>query len=110
LNALSADALPATPGEIEAFARLWEREAALSGTASLLDCDEQEPGAVAINRLVKQIQSPLIVASRERYRQSGRQVRPLLTLDVPKPSINEQRLVWQRALAPLDLNGHVETL
>ncbi len=109
-----ADALPATPGEIEALSRLWEREAALSGSALLLDCDELDMAdaarTIAVTRLIQQMNSALFVTSRDRYRLPQRQFSSVITFDVRKPSMSEQRTLWQNRLNPVNLNGHIEAL
>jgi hypothetical protein len=109
-----ADALPATPSEIEALTRLWEREAVLSGSALMLDCDELDMAdaarTIAVTRLIQQMNSPLIVTSLERSRLSQRRVRQVITLDVRKPSMSEQRTLWHKRLNSESLNGHIEAL
>ena len=113
LYALSAYALPASPVELEALIRLWEREAMLSGSALLLDCDDVEttdaPRERAIAHLVETVGGVLIVSSRERRRALQR---PIICLDVHKPTAAEQRGVWRSALgaAAHSLNGKVEAL
>jgi hypothetical protein len=109
LGVMSAHAVPSGPDEIEALIRLWEREAALSAGALLLDCDElnaSDPARVAAaTRLIEHLGGPLIVASRER-RDIVR--RTTITLEVHKPTAGEQRALWDAA--PIQLNGHVEEL
>src|SRR5260221_2727539 len=111
---MPADALPVAPSEIEVLVRLWEREAVLSGSALLLDCDDLDMAdaakTVAIGRLMQEMNSPLIVTSRERYRLPQRQMRPIVTLNVSKPSTSEQRTLWQGALGSVNLNGHIDAL
>ncbi len=114
LGIMSADALGARPGELEALIRLWEREAVLSESALLLDCDELDIADAAktsaVTRLIMQVNSPLIISCRQRYRLPPGQMRPVITFDVHKPSMHEQRSAWQSALGAADLNGHVEVL
>jgi hypothetical protein len=112
LHLLSADSLPRSINDLNQLLQLWEREALLSNSALLLDCDEVElsdrnTGAIA--RTIEQISSPLIVTTRERLRE---QQRPRINFDVRKPTSLEQRHLWQEALGTLSdrLNGHVETL
>jgi hypothetical protein len=111
LYAISAANVPAVADEREALARLWEREAVLSGSALLLDC--QELDSVDSLRpalsLLERLQGVLIVTSREPLRARNR---PLISLDVNKPSASEQQSLWQDALGPLgpELNGQIETL
>jgi hypothetical protein len=113
LSVVAADALPVNPGELETLLRLWEREAALTGNALLLDCDDLDvadcsrTGAVA--RLIERAHGVLLVASRER--RPARQ-RPLITLEVRKPTPSEQRTLWRGTLgqAAHPLNGQIEFL
>jgi SpoVK/Ycf46/Vps4 family AAA+-type ATPase len=113
LYALSAYALPSSPAEFEALIRLWEREAILSGSALLLDCDDSDTSDAARERAIahlsETVSGVLIVSSCER-----RQLlqRPVVSLDVRKPTASEQRGAWKNALgtAAQSLNGKVETL
>ncbi len=112
LSVVSAHIVPQAASELDAFIRLWEREAALSGSALLIDCDEMDVTDAArttITNLVERVRGGLIISSRER-----RQVpqRPIITVDVRKPSPSEQRMVWQQTLgdATYGLNGQVEVL
>ena len=67
LHAASAWRLPQAPAEIEAFRRLWDREAVLSSSVLLLECDDPdaaEPGpSAAIAALIESLTSPTIVAT-----------------------------------------------
>ena len=112
-----ASALPVAPAEIDLFCRLWEREAILTRRALLLDCDELDSAdaarVAAIDRLVQQLNAPLLLTTVGATFRLARQFsRPVLTFDVCKPNVSEQRLLWQSALGklPAKLNGHVETL
>ena len=111
LSAIPVNTIPPGPDELEALLRLWEREAALSASALLLDCDELDASdparASAVARLIERANYPLVVASRER-RQSPR--RTMITLDVRRPTSREQRALWDEALTDAGFNGHVETL
>jgi hypothetical protein len=111
LYAIRASDVPAAAGEREALVRLWEREAALSGSALLLDChdlnsaDSLRPALSLLERL----QGVLILTSREPLRARNR---PLIRLDVNKPDASEQQSLWRNALGSLapELNGQIETL
>jgi ATPase family associated with various cellular activities (AAA) len=113
LHVLSAAAVPVAPAELEGLLRLWEREAALSGSALLLDADDLDTGDAsregAVARLVEELRGPLLVAVRER--RASRQ-RPVLAFDVPGPTAEEQRALWYGALGPAAaaLNGNVEAV
>ncbi|NEP18603.1 MAG: ATP-binding protein, partial [Leptolyngbya sp. SIO4C1] len=111
IHALSTQVLPTDPRELEALMRLWEREAALSQSALLLDCQGTADAArsQAISHLVETLNSGLILISQERRRPD---IRPLITQDVRPPTLHEQQSLWQSALAPvgIELNGAVTPL
>jgi hypothetical protein len=113
LFAVQADALPAGAAELEAFARLWEREAALTGAALLVDAGRLDPAdaprAAAVERLAERVGGAVALAARDRARPVRR---PTLTLEVPRPAAAEQRALWREALggAAPGLNGAVDRL
>jgi ATP-dependent 26S proteasome regulatory subunit len=113
LSMVSASSLPVTSGEVDAFIRLWEREAALGSNALLLDCDEIDPTDTArekiINRLIERIRSALVVTSKERRVVFQRVV---ITFDIPRLTAEEQRTIWNIALgtATSGMNGQVVSL
>ena len=109
--AMSASVIPNAPAELEALLRLWEREAGLSGSGLLLDCDDVEtPDASrehVIARLIEGMRCVLLVATRGRRRTLQR---PAVAIEVSKPTPNEQLAVWQGLLgvAAPSLNGKLE--
>ncbi|MBE9052210.1 ATP-binding protein, partial [Nostocales cyanobacterium LEGE 11386] len=114
LHIMSAGAISSLRhSEINDLLHLWEREYRLMNSALLLDCDEldnTDPAREnAIAHLIENIPSPLIISSRHRRRSPQR---PLITIAVHKPSVAEQRMIWQNALgeAATSLNGHIDTL
>ena len=111
LYAIRATDVPAAADEREALARLWEREAVLSGGALLLDCQDLDgtDKLRPVPSFLERLQGVLIVTTREPLR-AGK--RPLVRLDVNKPSASEQQALWWEALGPLapELNGQIETL
>lgn len=113
LSLVSAGSLPSTSDEIDAFIRLWEREAALSSNALVLDCDEVDltdtTRGKIINRFIERIKSALIFTGKERRTISQRAV---VTFDIPKLTPEEQRIIWRASLgtAASRLNGKIETL
>ena len=111
LYAIRAVDVPAAASEREALARLLEREAVLNGTALLLDCQDpaDTDGLRPALSLLERLQGMIIVTGREPLRARNR---PLVRLDVNKPTASEQRNLWQRALGPLasELNGRLEPL
>jgi hypothetical protein len=111
LHAIRAADVPAAAAEREALVRLWEREAVLGVSALLLDCQDLDgvDGLRPALSLLERVRGVLIVAARDPLRTRRR---PLVRLDVNKPSALEQQNLWQRALGPLahELNGYTETL
>ncbi|MGH8072134.1 MAG: ATP-binding protein [Candidatus Entotheonellia bacterium] len=103
--------MPAAVAEREALTRLWEREAVLSQSALLVDCEGVEnpehlrPALAFLER----VQGMLLVAHREPL---GLQARMAIRLDVPKPSRAEQQALWHSALGPVAqrINGQVEAI
>jgi hypothetical protein len=108
LHVLRAADIPLAVAEREALARLWEREAALSDSALLLDYDEPENSRAAL-AFLENAHGMLLVASREPLRLWKR---PVIRLDVNKPSAAEQKSLWQEVLGPMAprLNGQLGTL
>ena len=104
-------ALPFAPNELDCLLRLWMREAALSESALLIDCDGQDgpdPSRESIlARVVETLSGPLFLSSRER---KGPWSRPALTYDVNRPSSTEQREMWRSTLGEKasQLEGAVE--
>lgn len=113
LHILPAQVIPSAPSEMEVLQRLWEREAMLSKSALLLDCDNldiTETGRTnVIARFITNVNSLLFVLSRERMHI---QQRPAVSFDVHKPTTEEQNILWQSTLADLapQLNGQVNKL
>ncbi len=113
LYSLPAQVIPATPHELDSLMRLWEREAALSLSALLLDCeglDRQDAAREsAVARFIEGVRGALFVTGRERR---AVRRRPLVTFEVRKPLADEQRALWHQALGPAApvLNGGVERL
>jgi hypothetical protein len=114
LNMVSAGSLPGTSDEIDDFIRLWEREAALSSSALLLDCNEidltDKVHEKVINRLTERIRGALIISCKERQVNSQRRV--VITIDILKLTVGEQRAIWKDSLGPAAsiLNEKIESL
>lgn len=106
---MSAQVLPSTPQDLEVLMRLWEREAALSQSALLLDCRSLSEFNYAIDHFTKSLNSGLIVAQHDRKHFDNR---PFITLEVHSPTTEEQQQLWYRVLSPLnvDLNGTISAL
>jgi hypothetical protein len=91
-----------------------EREAVLSNSALMLDCDDLDSAdkvrANVVARLVEDMQGVLIVTSREKRRLTPRH--PVLTFEVQKPASFEQLELWRDSLGTVskNVNGRVEAL
>ncbi len=113
LHRLAARDLPHGVTEIDTFVRLWEREAILSTSALLIECDDPDgteaPPEVAVASLLDSIRSPLLVSTRCSRQCAHRSV---LLFDVAKPTAAEQIEIWHGALAAASpgLNGDVAEL
>lgn len=129
LHTITADALPVELSQVNLVQCLCEREAMLTDTAFLLDCDHlsdtPNDGAIAplqsvIQRLIEQMNCSLLVSSGDRR---GQRQRPLITVDVHAPTSEEQHHLWVSLLegnglgekgleegAIAQLNGHLDHL
>jgi SpoVK/Ycf46/Vps4 family AAA+-type ATPase len=113
LSVLSAHFVPVGPSEIDGLIRLWWREAILSSSVLLLECDEMDESdqtrEKALTRFIESTGGVLILATRERRRERQR---AFITFDVRKPTLGEQRAIWHRVLGDqaAGFNGKVEAL
>jgi hypothetical protein len=109
VHAIDATAIPAGASERENFARLWEREALLSGRVLVIDGDDFDaPESIrpALS-LAESMCSRLFVSTRQLWPVRGR---PVVRLDVDKPGYTEQTDLWMEVLGPSAqaLDGHLE--
>ncbi|MFM7363620.1 MAG: ATP-binding protein [Cuspidothrix sp.] len=110
---MSAQVIPFAAMEMETLSRLWEREAILSQSALLIDCDQIDITASDrfhhIGRFLERINGFVLVTSRERMTIHQR---PVVSFDVHKPTTEEQTILWQKTLSHLQpqLNGQINTL
>jgi hypothetical protein len=106
LYAMRAEDVPSSPAEREALSRLWEREAVLSRSVLLVDCDRMEGAELARAPVpfVEGAQGMVFVTALDPVRLPRRR---LVRLDVRGPSPAEQRSLWQSVLGPsaAELNG-----
>jgi len=113
LYALAAEQIPASAPEVEGLLRLWERESVLTASALYLDTEGVEGNDLRaqaqVSRLLERMQGPVVLSSRDRWRPLRR---GLKTLEVGKPTGEEQRRVWQELLgeAASRINGQVPQL
>lgn len=112
LKVMSTRNLPTDSTDLNHLMRRWKREAALTNSALLLDCDQlsADPALNAtILQLIQNIPTPLIISTEERLLSPRR---PLISFDVSKLTHSEQRNLWYSYLGntATELNGHVEAL
>jgi hypothetical protein len=113
LRVTPLDAVPSQPHDLESFGRLWQREAALSGAALLVECGDLDPAegsrSAVLVVFLERIGGGVLVGGRERW-PTGR--RRSVTFPLAKPTAGEQRSAWVHALGPAGdrLNGQVDML
>lgn len=107
MAAVPATLLPTDPQELHLFISHWEREAPLTESALLLDCElassheSGREGAIAL--VLETLRSPTIVVSRDRRPPLRRSV---VSLEVPRLPHSERVALWQAHLGTLpELNG-----
>jgi hypothetical protein len=100
--------LPHHAVERELVAQLWEREAALSRAALVIECDDGDGPEIAraVSACVERLASPLVVAARDPVRVQRRMT---VKLDVERPTPVEQQAIWRGVLggAASELNGRL---
>jgi hypothetical protein len=84
--------LPAHPGERAELARLWSRDARLSGAALVVDVDERGRGAQVAD-WVSRVDAPVLITAAE-----APAVPDAVRHEVRRPEPPEQRRLWQAAL------------
>jgi len=105
LFVIAAEDLPAGAVELQSFATLWEREAALLPAALLVQCGEARIPPAAIS-LLEQLHGAAFIVARERPQLR----RAALQYEVGKPAAPEQKRLWQAALGATagTLNGALD--
>jgi hypothetical protein len=109
LYSLAADCIPSGAAEMTGLLRLWEREAALRPAALYIDADGIERSdsrsASSLTSFLEQMRSPMFLSVRDRWRTLQRSVK---TFDIPKPTTEEQGMVWKQLLdkAGAEVNGY----
>ncbi|RCJ29407.1 ATPase [Nostoc minutum NIES-26] len=116
LHIINAYVLATKADELKQLMVLWSREALLSDSALLLDCQDisttttKDAATISIiKQLVDNINGKLIITCSDRLPLSHPS---LIAFDVPKLKTSEQLAIWQDALgtSAVELNGRVETL
>ena len=109
LYGIRADAVPRHPAELDAFVRLWQREAVLGNAGLLIETDDAEGNDPAVVTVLEELRGALFVSSRGRRRPLSRAT---VTLDIAKPTSAEQRALWKTVLGGTGshLNGSVDRI
>ena len=113
LHLMSAAVLNLSPHEIHQIKKGWEREALLSNSLLLLDCDDlitNDPEtSLSVAQFVENLQTPVIISSRERLHTKHNH---LISFDVPQLSHQEQAGIWASHLGTdaNQLNGLISKL
>jgi ATPase family associated with various cellular activities (AAA)/Winged helix domain, variant len=108
---LAGGDVPLASAERDALARLWERETVLQAAVLLVECTElDEPEAMrTVAAFVEAVEAAVLVSGDGVLRTRRR---PLVRLDVRRPSTTERRDLWATALGPAaaELDGVVDAL
>jgi hypothetical protein len=113
LRVVSARMLPSARGELDGLIRLWEREAALSGSMLLIECDGSDASDTshfyAVSQFCNRMKGDLIISGNASMRAV---YHPTLVLDVCKPTTGEQRILWRDYLGERiqELDGEIEAM
>ena len=98
LYRIAVEALPMQRNEIETLARLWQRESVLLPVALHVDADALDgsasEAAAALQAFISREPGLLFVGLHEAPPGNGQ-----LAFEVDKPTVAEQGLAWQKALA-----------
>ena len=111
LYILRGESLPLHGAELDAFMRLWQREAILDGCALLIELAESnsaEPQReAAVARLLEDLRGAVLLSIENRRVMLQRR---LTNLEVDKPTKAEQRALWQQRLgsAGAAVNGSLD--
>lgn len=96
---LAAGTLPSHFSDLETLARLWQRESMLQPQALYLDAQELDGGTpeqlVYTRRFLERTDGVIFLGTRENLTQLKR---AYFSLDVDKPTANEQQALWKSAL------------
>jgi hypothetical protein len=97
---MTPDGIPSAPGEVDALARLWDREAALLPLALYLEYPEGEgpsfdTAAAAMDRFIGRTRGMVFLSVREPRPARGEVP---VVVDARRPATSEQRAAWQSLL------------
>jgi hypothetical protein len=113
LQKVSANLLPIAAAELEAFVRLWEREAVLTTSALLVDCDDfdfaDRAHDQAVTRFIESVRGAVMLSSPTRWNSGSR---PCIQFELQPLNPTEQRQIWEDELGrdAAALNGQLDVL
>ena len=113
LKAIAARQIPQTATELDLFRRLMDRDAILSASALLVECDDADQNdanvETAIRGLVENLRAGLVIAQRTARRIDHRSS---VVVDTERPTFAEQNQIWREELSGdfPSLNGRAEML
>ncbi|MEQ9481632.1 ATP-binding protein [Coleofasciculus sp. F4-SAH-05] len=113
LKRLEAHRLPTSLPDVSHLIRRWHRDALLTQSILLLDCQEfntsHTPHIEALCHFLKAIHTPLIISTPERLPSAQR---PFITTDIPALSHLEQLHLWHTHLGETasQLNGEIPAI
>jgi len=107
LYRLPVDVLPQQSGDLELLVRLWQRESVLLPVALYVDAQEAETSASSasatlLRRFLSRSDGILMVAVRESWASTAQES---WTVDIARPTVEEQREEWAKAMADDDAPG-----
>lgn len=98
LRVVSAELLPTQLADLSLLRQSWEREAFLSNSALLLDCNHlvSDPARLnPVSQFVESIMTPIVISSPDRLRTRQRLV---MNFDLPPLDYQEQKAIWESYL------------
>jgi hypothetical protein len=105
---LPASVLPTASGDVDALARLWQRESLLLPLLLYVDAHEAdkpgEPVSAPVTRFLARLDGATFLGTREAWPETSRAT---LACDVLHPTPAEQRALWAQALAGRDAPGEL---
>jgi hypothetical protein len=99
LYRMEAESLPGSPGDLDQFARLWNREAVLLPIALLIDASGTEgwPNASLTQRFVRRLEFPVALSADQPVTHWSE---ALMAIPVARPDATVQQTDWIAALGP----------
>lgn len=91
---LDSAMLPAAPGELDAFARLWRRESVLLPVMLYIDAEQADGLQTIIDPLLSRIGGGVFVATRHLWPNVAQTP---LAIEIDRPSASEQKAYWRAA-------------